>query len=120
MLSPAQLARVDAFVAANLERRLLVSELAQAAGLPPARFAAAFAGARGRSPHQYVLDRRVERAASLLERTREPLADVAAACGFASQQHMTLLLRRRRGVTPARLRFSDATSDRAPAGARRP
>jgi len=40
----------------------------------------------------------------MLQRGQGSLADVAAACGFASQQHMTSVLRVRLGVTPAALR----------------
>jgi len=104
MLAPAQRARIDEFIAAHLERRLLVGELAALVGLPVARFTLAFARSAGKPPHQYVLDRRVQRAGELLRGSSQPLADVAAACGFASQQHMTLLVRRRLGSTPAKLR----------------
>lgn len=97
-------ARVDEFIDAHLGRRLFVSELAQAAGLSPARFAQAFARSAGKAPHQYVLDRRVERAVNLLRRTTSPLADVAATCGFSSQQHMARLVRARLGTTPGGVR----------------
>ena len=104
-------ARVDEFIDANLDRRLLVSELAQAAGLPPARFAQAFARSAGKAPHQYVLERRVERASDLLRQSKLPLADVAASCGFSSQQHMARLLRQRLGTTPGRVRNTPEGSE---------
>lgn len=97
-------ARVDEFIAANVERRLLVSELAAVAGMPPARFAQAFVRSVGKAPHQYVLEQRVRHAGELLRRTEQPLADIAASCGFSSQQHMTRLLRQRLGQTPGQVR----------------
>jgi len=103
-LTPALMGRIAEFVDAGLDQRLLVSDMAAVVGLTPNRFAQAFARATSRSPHQYVLDRRLERATDLLRSSSEPLAEIAAACGFANQQHMTQLMRRRVGTTPARYR----------------
>lgn len=107
-LSDPQLQRLREFVEARLHERLLVADLAAVAGLSPNRFAQAFAARTGRSPHQYLLALRLERASELLQRTARPLADIAAGCGFASQQHMTQLMSRRLGQTPARLRAGRA------------
>jgi AraC family transcriptional regulator len=103
-LTPVLLARLEEFVASRLERGILVAELAAVAGLPVNRFAQAFVGATGTSPHQYVMARRLARAEALVRHSSAALADIAAATGFASQQHMTQLMRRRLGQTPARLR----------------
>lgn len=105
-LSPATLARLQDYVAANLERRLFVHELAALAGWPPQRFTQAFARQTGCTPHQWVMQQRMAAALALLRQGELPLAEVAARCGFASQQHMTTQLRRRLGRTPGRLRLS--------------
>lgn len=104
LMSAQRVARLDEYIAANFEERILVADLAAVAGLPAGQFARAFTRYTGRSPHQYVLSRRVEHATALLRRGRGSLAEVAAASGFASQQHMTHVLRTRLGVTPATLR----------------
>lgn len=98
------LARLREFVAEHLEQRLLVADLAAVAGLSPNRFAQAFTARTGSSPHQFVLEQRLARATALLRQRALPLAEVAAACGFASQQHLTMVMRRRLGTTPARYR----------------
>jgi AraC family transcriptional regulator len=107
-LTAALVERVHDFVAANLERRLLVADLAAVVGMPTNAFAQAFMARTGRSPHQFVIERRLERAAERLRHTEEPLADVAASCGFASQQHLTQWMKRRMGITPARWRATRA------------
>lgn len=109
-LTPGLLQRLRDFVQAHLDQRLLVADLAAQAGLPPSRFAQAFVAQTGLSPHQFVLQQRLQRAQALLQHTLEPLADVAAACGFASQQHMTDLVRKRLGSTPGRLRAAQCLS----------
>ncbi len=112
-LTPLLQARLAEYIRERLDQRLLVADLAAVTGLPPNRFAQAFASATGRSPHQYVLQLRLDRAVHLLQRSADSLAQIAAACGFASQQHMTRVMRQRLGVTPARqrqcLRVAQAT-----------
>jgi AraC family transcriptional regulator len=103
-LTPVLHARLTDYIAARLDQRLLVADLASVTGLAPNRFTQAFASATGRSPHQFVLQLRLERAAQLLQHSTHSLAEVAAACGFASQQHMTKVMRQRLGTTPARWR----------------
>ena len=55
--------------------------------------------ATGMSPHAYQRQARVRRACALI-RLGQPLADVAAAAGFADQAHLTRVFRRVVGVTP--------------------
>lgn len=103
-LSAAMLARIDEFVRAHLAEPLRVRDLAAVAGLSPTHFAHAFTRATGGPPHRRVMALRLQHAVQLITTTACPLAEVAAACGFATQQHMTRVLRAQRGVTPARLR----------------
>jgi AraC family transcriptional regulator len=56
------------------------------------------------SVHEYVTRRRVEHAQLLLQRTRHPLRDIAAQCGFSDQSHMTRVFSHRVGVTPGKYR----------------
>jgi AraC family transcriptional regulator len=103
-LPPRKLERVLAYVRERLGGDLTLSELATVAGLSPSRFKALFRQSMGVSVHQYVLRRRIERAAELLTRTRAPLCDVALQAGFANQSHMAAMMRRSLGVTPKALR----------------
>jgi len=103
-LSLRLLGRVQEFVEANLAERILVSDLAAVAGLSPGRFAHAYTELTGQAPHQFVLARRLARAVALVRGSRLGLAEIAAQCGFASQQHMTHTMRRKLGFTPGRYR----------------
>jgi AraC-like DNA-binding protein len=105
-LTPAVLARLREHVEAHLSERILVADLARAAGLSQDRFAVAFKEQTGQSPHQFVLALRLEHAADLLSHSRLAVADVAHACGFASQQHLTNVMHRQLGITPRRFRES--------------
>lgn len=78
-------------------------ELADAAGLGVRQLSRAFREATGRSPHQYLLHRRVE-AAKVLIRQGLPLAEVAGQCGFSDQSQLTRTFMQHAGTTPGRFR----------------
>lgn len=99
-----RLRRIEALIDARLEEPLLVSDLAASLGLSPGFFTRAFREATGRSPREHVVVRRLGRATRLIRTTREPLAEIAAACGFASHAHMSAQFRARLGLAPSDLR----------------
>jgi AraC-like DNA-binding protein len=79
---------------------LTVADMAAAAALSPAHFSRSFKAAFGESPHQYLLTRRLERAASLLLATDWTVAEVGVAVGAQSIGSFTTSFRRMYGVTP--------------------
>ena len=103
-MSAPLLRRLEEHIDANLTRRILVADMAAVVGLPAQAFAQAYLRYTGRSPHQFVLARRIERATDLLRHSPFSLSEVAVACGFSSQQHMTHVLSDRLGKAPAALR----------------
>lgn len=103
-LSSAQLNRVVHHVEDNLAAPLALADLAALAHVSPFHFARLFRASTGRSPHAYVIERRVARAEELLTRTGLPLVEVAVACGFADQSHLTRQMVRHLGRTPSALR----------------
>lgn len=105
-LLPGQLRRVIDYMDAHLCEDLSLAELADVAGFSRHYFARSFRLATGMSPHQYLIERRVERACKLLLDTSLPIGEVAVSLGFASQSHMTQHFRRVTGLTPARFRQS--------------
>jgi AraC family transcriptional regulator len=76
-------------------------DLADAAGLSPSHFARGFKASTGLPPHRYLIRLRIEHGQALLRDTDLPIAEVAAACGFAHQEHLTRAFGRWVGTTPA-------------------
>lgn len=97
-------ALVDEYIEAHLDADLCVNELAALTTLSEAAFVLALKDATGQSPYQYVLSRRIACAREMLAAGEIALAEVAYACGFASQSHMTDVFRSKLGVTPGRYR----------------
>jgi AraC-like DNA-binding protein len=80
------------------------AELARAVGLSVRAFERAFTAEYGLPPQQYLKRLRLQIASRRLVATRETLAEIAAACGFADQSHFTREFRRLTGMTPGRYR----------------
>ena len=77
-----------------------MADLAAAAGLSAAHFSRRFKQTFGESPHQYLLTRRLERAAALLRMTDWTVATVCFAVGWGSVGSFTTSFRRMFGETP--------------------
>jgi AraC family transcriptional regulator len=103
-LSAERLRRVRDYIEAHLDDELSLTVLADIACLSPYHFSRSFKEAAGVGPQRYVIQRRLERAKTLLRRTCEPLAQIAQEAGFADQSHLTSIFRRELGVTPGRFR----------------
>lgn len=86
------------------ESDLSIQELASAACLSSSHFSSVFKSMAGETPYAFVLRRRAEYARDLIIGTSEPLAQIAFNAGFSSQAHMTLVIRRVFGTTPAAIR----------------
>jgi len=77
-----------------------LAALADDAGLSRFQLLRAFARELGMTPHAYLVQRRLTLARRLLD-AGQPIAQAAAAAGFADQAHLTRLFRRCLGYTPA-------------------
>ncbi len=100
-LSHARIRRLLEYIEAHLGEDLSLQAMAAEIDLSPLYLSRAFRTIVGQSPHQYVVNRRVERAKRLLCDTDTPIADIALAAGFSSQSHLSNWFRRLVGVSPA-------------------
>jgi len=91
-------------IEAGLTGTLSVEALASACSLSTAGFARIFRTELGVGPHHYLLGRRVECAARLLERTSLSMELIAEKSGFSDRFHLTHVFKRVKGVAPAEFR----------------
>jgi len=94
------LLRAKDLVDARYFEPISVADMATAAGLSTAHFSRRFRQTFGESPHQYLLTRRLERAAALLRATDWTVAAVCIAVGWDSVGSFTTSFRRMFGTTP--------------------
>jgi AraC family transcriptional regulator len=102
-LSKKQLRELTAYVEDHLDQDLSLAVLAGVAGVSVSHLKTLFRRSTGLAVHEYVIQRRVERARLLLLRGELPASQVALAAGFAHQSHMARHMRRLLGVTPTAL-----------------
>jgi AraC-like DNA-binding protein len=81
-----------------------VPTLARAAHLSPAHFSREFRRTFGEPPHNYLLTRRLERAAALLRNTDRNVAEICLAVGLRSVGSFTTAFGRAFGVSPTKYR----------------
>jgi AraC family transcriptional regulator len=95
-----QAKRALQYVEGNLGSKMAVRDMADLVALSTSHFSRAFKQSVGCPPMTYVAARRVERAKLMMTSTRERLAVIALACGFADQSHFNRHFRRAVGMTP--------------------
>ncbi|MGH2853191.1 MAG: GlxA family transcriptional regulator [Solirubrobacteraceae bacterium] len=98
------LREVQRFAVENLAAGLTVESLAERAHMSPRHFARSFRAEVGITPARYVERLRLEAARRRLEESEEPVAAVAAACGFGTAETMRRVFLRALGVGPAEYR----------------
>ncbi len=103
-LSPLRLRRCIDYMHAHLDEPLGLAALAASCGTPVSVFPHAFKAATGLAPHRYLVTLRLDRARWLMAGSADGLADIALACGFASQEHFTRHFTRRFGTSPGAFR----------------
>jgi AraC family transcriptional regulator len=89
-----------AFVEDHLSEEIRLVNLARLVGCTPDHLTRMFKRSFGVPLHQYVVQRRIERAKALLRGRSHSIAEVAWACGFATQSHFSAVFKERTGVTP--------------------
>ena len=100
MLTPLQERRVTSRLLDDLAGDTSLSELAALCGLSRSYFIRAFKQTTGMPPHRWLLMQRVKRAKDLLRGTKMPIAEIAVACGFADQSHLTRVFSKAFRISP--------------------
>ncbi|MEO6408212.1 MAG: AraC family transcriptional regulator [Burkholderiaceae bacterium] len=100
-LSPRKLQRVLDYIESSLRDDVALADLARLVAMSPGHFAHLFRHTTGLPPHRFVLERRIERAKSLLRDTELPITEIAQQVGCASHSHLSVMFHRDTGITPS-------------------
>jgi len=88
----------------SFDSNLSLQALANESGYSRVHFVRMFKAATGFSPHNYLLNLKLERVRELLKIRSMSLIDIALDCGFSSHSHMSRLFHKFVGVTPSAYR----------------
>lgn len=95
----ALLIRAKEFIHYNLNRKITVDEIANAASMSKYHFIRLFSEQFGMTPHQFVLSSRINQCKMALE-SGDRAVDVAAQFGFSDVSHLNRKFKSTFGITP--------------------
>jgi AraC family transcriptional regulator len=101
-----RLRRVIEFIDGHLSATIRVADLAGLAQLSEGHFHRAFRATTGRTPLQFIHERRATMAKQLLARSKLSVAQVALRAGFLSPAHFARVFRSMTGQSPSQYRRS--------------
>jgi AraC family transcriptional regulator len=110
-LSPQKLRLCERYIDAHLADGLSVEDVAKAVAMSPFHFTRAFKAATGKTPHRYVLERRISAAETMVANTSRPLNEIAAEVGFCSPSHFSSVFQGLTGRTPSAHRRKNSGFD---------
>jgi AraC family transcriptional regulator len=99
-----QVRKVTSYMREHLDQPIGLDTLADLAGLSRFHFCTAFKLATGRTPHQALVDLRMERARQLLCLPGMPVTEVGLAVGYETPSAFAASFRKATGLTPSAFR----------------
>lgn len=103
-LTSKQMVIVDEYIHTYLGEDIDVSRLAGVLNLGPLQFSRRLKARTNMSPHQYVTNKRINRACELLVATRQSIVDIGLEVGFSGQSHFAARFKQIVGATPREYR----------------
>src|SRR5664279_3727448 len=92
------------FIEQHYDAPITLERISSEAGFSPYHFIRLFRSAYKRTPHQYLMQQRIEKAKELLRSTELPIIDVCYTVGFESLGSFSTLFRRESGLSPSSYR----------------
>jgi AraC family transcriptional regulator len=106
-----QLNGVVDYIETHLSGKIAAGDLADLVNLSKGQLSRAFRISVGVPPFRYVVRRRLELACTMMMTTREPLSQIAVACGLCDQSHFSRLFRKVIGMSPSAWRRAMLAGD---------
>lgn len=92
---------VEARIDGDLDGEVRIADLAGLVGVSPGHLHRAFRMTTGKTPLEFINERRVQRAMQILKKESASIAEIALRIGFLSPSHFTRTFRRITGLNPS-------------------
>lgn len=96
--------KITAYISEHFAENLPVSQLASMVGLSDYHFIRIFKRQTGFTPHEYLLNTRMNMARYLLKNSEKPVKDICFSTGFSCESVFCNAFKRMEGMTPAQYR----------------
>lgn len=93
--------RVKEFMLEHFQHNLNLEQLARVANYSTYHFIRFFKNATGKTPFEYFMDIKIEKAADMLQNQDMSVTEVCYTCGFTNPSHFTTVFKRKKGITPS-------------------
>ena len=103
-LPPWRLRRIADYVDAHVDRDICMADLAKLVGLSSGHLHRSFRATTGKTPLEFINERRIRRAIRLLQREDLAITLLSMRCGFQSPSHFARVFRRVTGLNPSAYR----------------
>lgn len=100
------MADITSYINEHFAENLTIKELAERALLSPYHFIRIFKKQMGFTPHEYLVNTRINTAKYLLKNTPMSVKDICFYCGFASESVFCNAFKKKTGMSPANYRIS--------------
>ena len=105
-LNSALIWKTASYISRHFHENISLEMLASKAGLSPYYFLRLFASETGFTPHQYLINTRINAAKFLLRSPDIPVKDISVRTGFTSESTFCTCLKKNEGMTPGQYRSS--------------
>lgn len=88
----------------NYDHEISLDALADIAQLSKYHFLRVFKANIGKTPNEYLIDLKIEKAKELLGQRKDTITDICYLCGFNNMSHFACVFKRKVGTTPSEFR----------------
>ena len=100
----ANIKRSIAFLKDCYNSNFSLQEIAKTANLSPYHFIRVFKAETGKTPFEYLMDIKIERAKEFLKSKQYSITEIGLLCGFTSTSHFSRVFRKKTGLSPSEYR----------------
>lgn len=98
--------RVIEYLWENYDKDFTFEEIAKTINYSPYHFIRIFKGVTGKTPHEYLMDIKIQKATEELKHTENSITEICYICGFNNLNHFSSVFKKRIGVSPTQYRKS--------------
>ncbi len=88
----------------NYNQEFTIEDIAMTANYSTFHFIRIFKAETGKTPFEYLLDIKVDKAKHLLENTDQTITDICFASGFNNRSHFSVVFKKKTGYSPSQYR----------------